>query len=361
MSLGFIPLLIAMLLSEFTSADIAVYVGATIGILSAVFYYYTQKQVHYILFSAASILIICCIIALFMPASNSWPQQLLPITIEIAIILPLLFIYLNRKRVLAISHNNKDPEVLKERVRIVTLTTSSIRVFFGLTTIHFAFITVGLLLTRSLDNGFMWFLQHIGPINLLTVSILAGQIELNILRNVKAPEFVPVVTPQGEVVGTVDKNLAEEYKNEHTHPIVRIAVASHGMLFLTKRSAQRVIEKEKMDIPLETYLLFKEEITDGVKRVLKEVFPNDWEHLKPEFSIKYKFKNQETDRVVYLFILDLGSEDEILCDPKFDCGKLWTFQQIEQNLDQNYFSEMFENEYDHLKLIIETREIYRES
>ena len=207
----------------------------------------------------------------------------------------------------------------------------------------------------------MWFMLHIAPIIVFITSIIAGQIEIQILKGVKAPEFVPVVTPQGEVIGSIDKNLAEEYKNEHTHPIIRIAAVSHDMLFLAKRSMQRVIDKGKVDIPLETYLLFKEDIKSGVERLLKETFPDAWQDLKPEFSIKYKFKNEETDRIVYLFILDLGTEDEILCDPKFENGKLWTFQQIEYNLDQNYFSEMFENEYDHLKMIIETRGIYKEA
>jgi hypothetical protein len=136
---------------------------------------------------------------------------------------------------------------------------------------------------------------------------------------------------------------------------------SYDMLFLAKRSSQRTGDKGKMDIPLETYLLFKEEIGNGVERLLKETFPQAWKDLRPEFSIKYKFRNEETDRLVYLFILDLGTEDGILCDLRFENGKLWTSQQIEFNLGQDYFSEMFENEYHHLKLVIETRGIYREA
>lgn len=363
MALGFIPVIITMLLSEFIPADIAVYIGTATGILYSVFYYMVNKPLgsHFILFSNTAILVIFSIIATVMGTQNEWPKQLLPLTLEMAVILPLLILYLNRKRYSRISYKKKTANDLKEQVRVTTLTLSCIRIFFGLITIHFAFITLGLIFTRSLDNSFMWFMLHIAPSIVFITSIIVGQIEIQILKGVKAPEFVPVITPQGEVIGSVDKNLAEEYKNEHTHPIIRIAVVSHDMLFLAKRSMQRVIDKGKVDTPLETYLLFKEDIKSGVERLLKETFPDAWQNLKPEFSIKYKFKNEETDRIVYLFILDLGTDDEILCDPKFENGKLWTFQQIEFNLDQNYFSEMFENEYDHLKLIIETRGIYKEA
>lgn len=363
MSLGFIPVIITMLFSEFFAADVAVYIGAAIGLLSVVLYYFMHKPpaTHFILLSSTIILSIFSIIAVVMGTQNEWPQQLLPLTLEMAIILPLLFLYLNRKRYSTRSYKHKDARGLREQVRVTTFTLSCIRIFFGLITIHFAFITIGLIFTRSLDNSYMWFMLHIAPLLVFVFSIIVGHIEVRILRSVKAPEFVPIVTPQGEVIGKVDKNLADEYKNEHANPIIRISVVSHNMLFLSKRSMQRVIDKGKVDTPLETYLLFKEDINSGVERLLKENFPQDWKNLKPEFSIKYKFKNEDTDRIVYLFILDLGTEDEILCDPKFEGGKLWTFQQIEFNLDQNYFSEMFENEYDHLRLIIETREIYKES
>lgn len=363
MSLGFVPMIVTILLSEFIPADVAVYIGAVIGALSFVLYYFAHKPptIHFMLLSSTIILTTFSIIALVMGVHNEWPQHLLPLTLEMTIIIPLLILFLNKKRYSTRSYKNKEAKDLKEQIRVTTLTLSCIRIFFGLTTLHFAFITVGLMFTRSLDNGFMWFLLHIAPILVFILSIIIGQIEIRILQSVKEPEFIPVVTPQGEVIGKVDKNMANEYKNTHTNPIIRIATVSHDMLFLAKRSEQRVIDKEKMDIPLETYLQFKEDINSGVERLLKETFPNDWEKLKPEFSIKYKFKNEETDRIVYLFILDLGLEDEILCDPKFEGGKLWTFQQIEYNLDQNYFSDMFENEYDHLKLIIETRGIYRES
>ena len=352
-----------MLLSKFIPVNLTVYIGAAIAILSSMFYYvaYKPQGIHFILFSSTIVLVILSIIAFFMGAHNEWPQQLLPLTLEMTVILPLLILFLNRKRYSMIPYKHKAASGLKGQMCVTTLTLCCIRIFFGLATIHFAFIAIGLIFTRSPDNGFMRFMLHIAPVFVCITSMIVEQIEIQILRSVKAPEFVPVVTPQGEVIGGIDKILANEYKNEYIHPIIRIAVVNYNMLFLAKRSLQRVIDKGKTDILLETYLLFKEDIRSGVERLLKETFPQAWKDLKPEFSIKYKFRNEETDRLVYLFILDLGTADGLLCSPKVENGKLWTFQQIEFNLNRNYFSEMFENEYDHLKQIMETRGIYKEA
>ena len=81
--------------------------------------------------------------------------------------------------------------------------------------------------------------------------------------------------------------------------------------------------------------------------------------LKPTFSIMYHFENSVTNRLVYLFVLDV-EDDSILCDPRFKGGKLWQFQQVEQNLGHKFLSECFEEENEHFKNVIGIREKYRE-
>lgn len=73
----------------------------------------------------------------------------------------------------------------------------------------------------------------------------------------------------------------------------------------------------------------------------------------------YHFENKVTNRLIYLFILDV-EDDNLLRGKQVKDGKLWTFQQIEHNLGKNFFSCCFENEYEHLKDVICTREKYKE-
>ena len=96
-----------------------------------------------------------------------------------------------------------------------------------------------------------------------------------------------------------------------------------------------------------------------MQRILKKNVPESWKkHLC--FNLKYHYENHQTNRLVYLFLLDV-EDDSALCDSNFRGAKLWTLSQIEQNLGMNYFSECFEYEYEHLKGIIYTREKYKES
>ena len=82
------------------------------------------------------------------------------------------------------------------------------------------------------------------------------------------------------------------------------------------------------------------------------------DHL--HFNFMYHFENEATNRLVYLFTLDLD-DDSILCNKNFKGGKLWTFQQMEHNLGRNFFSSCLEYEFEHLEAIIYTREKYKES
>ena len=133
----------------------------------------------------------------------------------------------------------------------------------------------------------------------------------------------------------------------YINPVIRIAVISNGLLFLSRRSENANFNPDKIDLPMESYLRYEENLEEGVNRTMRRFFPNE-DKLEPRFSIKYRFKTEETNRLIYLYILYI-EDDKLLCTPKFRDGKLWTFQQIETNLDKNFFGECFEKEYDQLK------------
>lgn len=148
-------------------------------------------------------------------------------------------------------------------------------------------------------------------------------------------------------------------KNDYINPVIRIAVASHGMLFLLPRPQCNVFEKNKIDLLIEGYLIYGETLEQGAHRILRQTLPTaplDYLH----FNLMYHFENEATNRLVYLFTLDL-KDDSILCNKNFKGGKLWTFRQIGHNLGRNFFSSCLEYEFEHLEAIIYTREKYKES
>lgn len=58
-------------------------------------------------------------------------------------------------------------------------------------------------------------------------------------------EYVPIVNTQGDVIGKTMAMEALNYKNTYINPVIRIAVASHGMLFLCNRPQTAILDKGK--------------------------------------------------------------------------------------------------------------------
>ena len=193
------------------------------------------------------------------------------------------------------------------------------------------------------------------------MSILFNQIAIRFFNHLMShTEYVPIVNTKGDVIGKTPAVEAINYKNAYINPVIRIAISTHGMLFLCDRPSTAILDKNKTDIPLECYLRFGESLSDGVNRLLTNAFPHAKENIKPEFNIVYHFENEVTNRLIYLFIAEI-KDDAILCTPRFKNSKLWNFKQIEENLGKGFFSCCFEDEYEHLKNVIYIREKYKES
>ena len=174
----------------------------------------------------------------------------------------------------------------------------------------------------------------------------------------KHTAFVPIVNTKGDVIGRSLAVDAINRKNEYINPVIRIAVSHNGMLYLRPRPQRCMLDAGKTDVPLECYLLYGETLEQAIVRLVKQSFPQaPIQDL--QFNIMYHFENKVTNRLIYLFLIEIEDEN-LLRDKQTRDGKLWTFQQIEHNLDKNFFSCCFENEYEHLKDVIYTREKYKE-
>lgn len=359
MSLGYIPVIISIILWEFITQDTAIYIGTGIGLLYS-YYSISRKGTrapNFILYISTIVLMLLSIAALI--PGDYVPPGTLPLTLEVSILIPMLSLFIHKKRF--INYFLKKKENCSKRLFAQGAEASvvSAHIVLLLGALHFLIISIGILSSYPMDKTVSWIIFILIPPNVFILSIIFNQIGIRYFNKIMShAEYVPIVNAQGGVIG---KSLAIEalnYKNAYTNPVIRIAVASQEMLFLCNRPQTVLLDKGKVDIPMECYLSYGESLTDGCKRLLDNTFPGI-EGLKPTFSIMYHFENAITNRLIYLFVLDVEN-DSILCNPRFKGGKLWQFQQIEQNLEHNFFSECFEDEYEHLKEIIGIREKYRE-
>ena len=324
MSLGFIPVIVSILLCEFITQDISIYIGTGIGLI------YSYRSLsrkgaripNFILYISTGILTLLTL-ASFIPG-DFVPEGALPLTLEVSILIPMVILFLHRRKF--ISHYLRQNAQCNRRLFAQGAESAivSARVVLILGILHFAVISLTVLVAHPLTRTSILVLYHVLPPTIFILSILLNQIGIRYFNHVMAhTEYVPIVNTRGDVIG---KSLAVEainYKNAYINPVIRIAVSTHGMLFLCNRPQSCILDKGKVDIPMECYLRYGETLTAGANRLLSNAFPKASD-LKPTFTISYHFENEQTNRLVYLFIVDM-EDDSILCDPRFKGGKLMDF------------------------------------
>lgn len=188
-------------------------------------------------------------------------------------------------------------------------------------------------------------------LNLFQV-IIAGIIVLESLRirllskRLQGEEWLPVINESGVVQGRIAKSVSISMKNKFLHPIVRIALIYDGMLYLKERDNSKLLDPGKLDYPFETYMQYNHNIGEAIKNVVnKEV---NCDVLPTRFILKYVFENEYTKRLVYLYVSAIRSE-KAFEELRLEDGKLWTINQIEDNIGSHIFSECFELEFEYLK------------
>lgn len=183
-------------------------------------------------------------------------------------------------------------------------------------------------------------------------AILVGIIVMESLRlrllskRLKEEEWLPVINEKGVVQGKIAKSVSISMKNKFLHPIVRIALIYDGMLYLKDRDGSKLLDPEKLDYPFETYVQYNLNIDQAIKNVVKKEVNCDV--LPTRFILKYVFENEHTKRLIYLYVSTIRSE-KAFEELNLKEGKLWTINQIEDNIGSNLFSETFELEFDYLK------------
>ncbi|WP_294629109.1 hypothetical protein [uncultured Bacteroides sp.] len=360
MSLGFIPVIISIILCEFITQDTAIYIGTGIGIVGIGLSHKPKGILipNFILYIVTGIMSLLSLAALI--PGDYVPAGALSLTLEVSVLIPMLILYMHKKRI--ITHFTKHIDGCHRRLYLqgaeAAIVSARIALILGL--LHFVSISIMLIFQAPLSETSTLILYQILPPTVFALSILFNQTAIHFFNHLMShTEYVPIVNTKGDVIGKTPIMEATNYKNAYIHPVIRIAVSTHGMLFLCNRPSTAILDKNKADIPMECYLRYGESLTAGATRLMHHALPQ-LKEVKPKFNIAYHFENRVTNRLIYLFILDLD-DDSVLCTPRFKNSKLWSFKQIEENLGKGFFSSCFEEEYEHLKNVICIREKYKES
>lgn len=186
----------------------------------------------------------------------------------------------------------------------------------------------------------------------IIVGVIIGQL-LNVRRlskKLRKEEWLPIVTEKGEVTGRIAKSVSLTMKNRFLHPIVRVVLISNGKVFLQERPETDILSPRKLDYPFEKYMLFSHEINLAARNSIRQMM-DDNEDLPIRFLLKYVFENEDTKRLIFLFIAEVPEEDMIRRSAKMT-GKFWSVKQIEEGFIDEIFSECFELEFEYLKNMV---------
>lgn len=359
MSLGFIPVILVIFLAQFIHIDLSIYLSTAFG------FFYSFRMLrckgvrvpNFLLYITTLILSVYAIITFFgLPGSG----DSFPVILEISVLLPAFIFYLFRNYFIRFFRRDRKISGRKLAIQGIESAVVSARLSLLLGIVHLSILGMYFLFVEPRNPLVVWILCQLGPMLVFLLSIVINQVGIHFFNKVMSRiEYIPIVNEKGNVIGRTSTQEAANYKNSFTNPVIRIALTAHGMLFLSERQ-DTLIDTGKIDTPLESFLLFNETLEEGANRMLKEAFSNGSGYSGPKFSIVYPFNNELTSRLIYLFVVDI-KDDIILCDEKFESGKLWTLQQIKLNLGKNYFSQFLEYEFEHLNTVIYTREKYKES
>lgn len=166
----------------------------------------------------------------------------------------------------------------------------------------------------------------------------------------KHEEWLPVVTEKGEVTGKIAKSVSFNMKNKFLHPVVRVALISKSEVYLQERPANDILNPGKLDYPFEKYMLFNHEINLAARNSIRQMVGQDID-ISISFLLKYVFENEDTKRLIFLFVANLDDESKIKRDGKMT-GKFWTVKQLEEGFADEIFSECFELEFEYLKNMV---------
>lgn len=141
-------------------------------------------------------------------------------------------------------------------------------------------------------------------------------------------------------------------KSNRTQKIRLAFISQKTILLCPQRKADSTATLT--DIPFETVLQKGETVEHGLSRIVTEVFGTEVPDAR--FCLKYTFTENGTTTDNYLFMVYCN--DGCLPTSMKGVYKLWTRKQIEDNLGKGFFSKQFEEEYTHLRLIVDTWEMF---
>ena len=351
-ALGILPLLLFLLLDNYISYLHAYTISAIFCVLSMFVFHILRKNKIYsfMLLPSFLTLILYAFFLIFMRVEEVLAVYT-PLITEILLIIVLTVVKIVKKPLLHRVRDAQHPAY--EKTHNLTMLNEFFfiaQLFRNLYILHLLGIAFYNILPEEVkDIRFNRFLYRDMGLIIGVAVIVYEQIRLLMVRGrLKKEMWLPVLNDKGSVIGCIAYSVSRLLPKKYYHPIVRIALVHKGMLYLAKRNEYAYVSASMIDYPFYRYVLFRQSIeaaaqeaVEGLKTLVGKI--------QPRLLIRYTFENERVKHQVSLFVICIQDEQVIEQYKQVQDGKLWSIQQIEENLGKGIFSVYFEREFSYLK------------
>lgn len=344
-SIGILPWLLFVIIQDFISYESAI-VTAMVSWFALMFYFYkiNDNQIIRILLKIIGITLVFDIVAPLL----SIPENYTTLFSEL-VLLVFLWVFSNFRNKISRHYLRFESSYSKrEKALAFNGLFYVIRLYWNALFTHIVIVVIYFMLPEKFHIGFLdQFLYKYLGILLISLIVIYEHIKLShIKKNLSKEDWLPVTNESGRIIGKVAKQISLNAGNRFLHPLIRIALIYKGKLFLSERPRKYIMEPGRVDYPFERHLKFDQTLDEAVNQLIASVI--DASKVKTRFAFKYLYQGTSANRLVYLYTLPIHNED-VFSKMQLSQGKVWTEKQIEENLQKNLFSDLFEKEYDIIK------------
>ena len=155
-------------------------------------------------------------------------------------------------------------------------------------------------------------------------------------------EWLPLVDKDGKVIGSAPRSFVHNGRSRWLHPVVHLQLLKDGGLWLQKRPMHKQVQPGKWDSAVGGHMAANESVQLSLQREAAEEIGVDIKEV--HYLGRYHWQSAMENELVLAF--SLKHEGEVTPHPQeLDGGRVWSFEEIEENLGKDVFTPNFEHEY----------------
>ncbi len=338
--LHFLPLLIFLVVDEFSGMDVAWKISFPVALMLIFYVYYTSNQIFiwHLVFT-----LMYMGIGVFSSIAQRFPFPFFQDHLEdkIVVLIFILGFLIFRKQIQAIISR-----IMPKLIPMSNNFNELYRVIWALfSVLTFYLLTDTLLHFLKPDRTEIYVqLLHAIFIGLIVFMAFYEILRVQIIRaKLVQEEWWPIVNEKGNIIGSIQHLTSLNDEKKYLHPVVRVFLIDKNMIFLQKRLSTDLIYPDLWDTAVSNHIRMGETVEQCIERTAKEHYALT--NFKYMHLSNYTFESKNEKHYAFLFVSCQLSE----INPNSSSvknTKWWTQEQISDNLNSGIFTDNFKIEFD---------------